>query len=51
MFLESIFIAKQELITRTLKLRVQDFVTGENFSFNHCPKQGVLRFFSEQFFL
>ena len=33
------------------KLRVQDFVTGKNFSFNHCPKQGVLRFFSGTFFI
>ena len=49
MFLESIFIAKQELIA--YKLHVQDFVTGKNFSFNHCPKQGVLPFFSGTFFI
>ena len=48
-FLESIFIAKQELIA--YKLRVQYFVTGKNFSFNHCPKQGVLRFFWGTFFI
>ena len=32
--LESIFFAKQELITRS-RLRVQDFATGKNFSINH----------------
>ena len=31
--LESLFLAKQELITRA-RLRVHDFTTGENFSFN-----------------
>ena len=31
--LESLFFAKQELITRA-RLRVHDFTTGENFSFN-----------------
>ena len=33
--LEIIFCAKQELITRA-RLRVQDFATGKNFSFNQC---------------
>ena len=42
--LESIFFAKQELITPT-KLCVQHFVTGKNFSFNQCHKQRVLLFF------
>ena len=32
--LESIFFAKQELVMRA-RLRVQDFATGKNFSFNH----------------
>ena len=32
--LESVFFARQELI-KCLRLRIQDFVTGENFSFNH----------------
>ena len=37
--------AKQELITRA-KLRVQDFATGKNFSFNQCHNKAfcVLRF-------
>ena len=33
--LESFFFAKQKLITRA-RLRVQDFATGENVSFNQC---------------
>ena len=33
--LESIFFAKQELITHA-RLRVQDFATGKNFYFNKC---------------
>ena len=33
--MESLFFAKQELITRP-RLHVQDFATGENFSFNQC---------------
>ena len=33
-FLESIFFAKQELVTWA-RLHVQDFATGKNFSFNH----------------
>ena len=32
--LESIFFAKQELITRS-RLRVQDLAIGKNFSINH----------------
>ena len=30
------------------KLRVQDFATGKNFSFNHCPKQERFAFFSQE---
>ena len=33
------------------KLRVQDFATGKNFSFNHCPKQKVLLFSRESYFI
>ena len=36
--------AKQELITRA-RLRGQDFATGQNFSFNQCPKQKCSAFF------
>ena len=32
------------------KLRVQDFATGKNFSFNHCPKQRVFLFSHESYF-
>ena len=38
--LESIFFAKQELITRS-RLRVQDLATGKNFSINHNYKKFV----------
>ena len=43
--LESIFFAKQELITPT-KRHVQHFTTGKNFSVNLCHKQRFLLFFS-----
>ena len=33
------------------KLRVQDFATGKNFSFNQCPKQRVLLFSRESCFI
>ena len=32
------------------KLRVQDFATGKNFSFNQCSKQERFAFFSEKLF-
>ena len=32
------------------KLRVQDFATGKNFSFNHCSKQESFAFFSGKLF-
>ena len=38
--------AKQELITRA-RLRVQDFATGKNFSFNQCHNKEFF-FFSQQ---
>ena len=41
--LESVFFAKQELITRA-SLRVQDFATGKNFSFNQCHNKGCCVF-------
>ena len=44
--LEIIFCAKQELITRA-RLRVQDFATGKNFSFNQCRYKEFCVFFRE----
>ena len=41
--LESIFFAKQELITPT-KRHIQHFMTGQNFSVNLCHKQRFLLF-------
>ena len=32
----------------TYKLRVQDFATGKNFSFNQCSKQESFAFFSRE---
>ena len=49
-FLESIFVSKQELITRTSFVYKTLHATGKNFSFNHCPKQRVLHFFSGKLF-
>ena len=44
--MESIFFAKQELITYTrTKRSKQHFATGKNFSFNQCHKQRFLLFF------
>ena len=40
-FLESIFFAKQKLIT-CAKLCVQDFATGKNFSFNQCHRKSLV---------
>ena len=34
----------------TYKLRVQDFATGKNFSFNQYPKQRFLLFSRESYF-
>ena len=45
--LEIIFCAKQELITRA-RLRVQDFATGKNFSFNQCRYKEFCVFFSRK---
>ena len=45
--LEIIFCAKQELITRA-RLRVQDFATGKNFSFNQCRYKEFCFFFSRK---
>ena len=42
---ESIFFAKQGLSTRAYKLRVQDFATCKNLSFNQCFKQESFAFF------
>ena len=47
--LESIFFAKQELITRS-RLRGQDFSSGKNFSFNHCNAKSFA-FFVGKFIL
>ena len=33
------------------KLRVQDFATGKNFSFNHCTRQRVFLFSHESYFV
>ena len=41
--LESILFAKQELISR-VRLRVKDFATGKNFSFNQCHNKGFAFF-------
>ena len=43
----SFFKKKQELIMRT-RLRVQDFATGENFSFNQCHNKEFCVFFSQK---
>ena len=43
--LESIFFAKQELITQA-RLCVQHFVTGKNFFFNQCENKDYC-FFSQ----
>ena len=48
-FLESIFISKQELITCTSF--VNKTTTGKNFSFSHCPKQRVLLFSRDSYFI
>ena len=45
--LERFFFAKQKLITRA-RLRVQDFVTGENLSFNQCHKKEFCVFSRER---
>ena len=49
-FLESIFIAKQELIMRA-RLRGQDFATGKNFSFNQCHTKSFAFFSRESYFI
>ena len=41
--------AKQEPITR-VRLRGQDFATGENFSFNQCHTKSFAFFFSGKLF-
>ena len=48
--LESIFFAKQALITHT-KLCVQHFQTGKNFCTNQCHKQRVLLFSRKSCFI
>ena len=42
--------AKQELITRA-RLRVQDFATGKNFSFNQCHNKEFDVFSQEIYFI
>ena len=42
--------AKQKLITRA-RLRVQDFTTGKNFSFNHCHNKELCVFSQESYFI
>ena len=42
--------AKQELITRA-RLRVQDFATGKNFSFNHFHNKEFCVFSQESYFI
>ena len=43
--LQSIFSAKQGGLNNAYKLRVQDFATGKNFSFNQCSEQESFAFF------
>ena len=43
-------LAKQELITRA-RLRVEDFVTGKNFSFNQDPNKEFAFFSRESYFI
>ena len=42
--------AKQKLITRA-RLRVQDFATGKNLSFNHCHNKELCVFSQESYFI
>ena len=49
--LESIFFCKTKT-DYAYKLRVQDFATGKNFSFNQCSKQEHFAFFPlESYFI